>query len=82
MLPSSYILAAHSGNSSSSGRCLACNFASANWEPLGVSYRVHLLVSYGWWCQVSEGVLGAFGLIEEIKSPCCGSVCTILASCS
>ena len=24
----------------------------------------------GRWCQVLEGVLGALGLIEEIKSPC------------
>ena len=26
----------------------------------------------GRWCQVLEGVLGAVGLIEEIKSPCGG----------
>ncbi len=24
------------------------------------------------WCQVSDGVLGALGLIEEMKSPCGG----------
>jgi len=24
--------------------------------------------------QVLEGLLGAFGLIEELKSPCCGSL--------
>ena len=24
----------------------------------------------GIWCQALEGVLGAFGVIEEIKSPC------------
>jgi hypothetical protein len=26
----------------------------------------------GRWCQVSDGVLGALGLIEEMKSPCGG----------
>ena len=24
----------------------------------------------GWWCQVSDGILGCLRVIEELKSPC------------
>ena len=32
--------------------------------------RLNIVGGGGRWCQVVDGNLGAFGVIEEIKSPC------------
>ena len=42
---------------------LSC-FGAEKWLKIGGGGRR--------WCQVSDGVLGALGLIEEMKSPCGG----------
>ena len=41
-----------------------------SWNYLGRNKGLKFGSGCGQWCQVSDGVLGALGLIEEIKSPC------------
>ena len=43
------------------------------WKYLGfvlAGNRLNICGEWERWCQVLEGILGALGLIEEIKSPC------------
>ena len=40
------------------------------WDLFWREKRLSICGGGGRWCQVLDGTLGAFGFIEEIKSPC------------
>ena len=43
-----------------------------SWNYLGRNKGLKFGSGCGQWCQALEGVLGAFDVIEELKSPCGG----------
>ena len=50
--------------------CLCCGLKI--WDLFWREKRLSICGGGGRWCQVLEMLLGGFGVIEEVKSPCGG----------